>query len=105
MDSLINVFLDDLRPSPPGFKLARTAEQAVRFLQTGKVNILSLDYDLNTAPTTGYDVVRYMVETRKYPKKVIIHSANPFGRRKMLNLLLTNKPASLTVTVEPLPWI
>lgn len=102
---MINVFLDDNRISPPGFKLARTADQAIRYLSTEQVNILSLDYNLGTSPVTGYDVVRYMVDKRIYPPQIIIHSANPFGRRKMLDLLMAHKPPSVKVTVRPLPWI
>lgn len=102
---MINVFLDDLRPNPPGYKLARTAEQAVNYLRTGKVDILSLDYDLSTASVTGLDVVRFMVDNRIYPKRIVIHSANPFGRRRMLQLLLSSKPEDVQVSVRPLPWI
>ncbi|WP_248925531.1 cyclic-phosphate processing receiver domain-containing protein [Paenibacillus hamazuiensis] len=101
----MNVFLDDTRPNPPGFKLARTAAEAIQYLKTGKVSVLSLDFDLGTLPVTGYDVVRYIVENHIYPKQIIIHSANPFGRQKMLGLLLKHKPASVKVSVSPLPWI
>ena len=102
---MINVFLDDLRPNPPGFKLARTAEQAIHYLKTEKIRILSLDYDLNSPLATGYNVVLFMVENQLYPRKIIIHSANPFGRRRMLNTLLKHKPKSVEVLVRPLPWI
>ncbi|WP_027093943.1 cyclic-phosphate processing receiver domain-containing protein [Cohnella thermotolerans] len=102
---MIDVFLDDTRPNPPGFKLARTAEEAIRYLRTKKVNVLSLDYDLSSSPKTGYDVVRFMVNNRIYPQLIVIHSANPYGRRRMLNLLLARKPESVKVTVNPLPWI
>jgi len=103
--STVNVFLDDIRPNPPGFELARTAEEAIYYLKTRKVNILSLDYDLGTSPVTGYDVVRFMVEKHRYPQQIVIHSANPFGRRRMLELLLKHKPATVQVSVRPLPWI
>lgn len=102
---MINVFLDDRRPNPPGYKLARTVEQAIGYLRTEKVDTLSLDYDLGTPPLTGLDVVRFMVNHRIYPKRIVIHSANPFGRRRMLRMLLANKPESVQVTVRPLPWI
>ncbi|CAM3884483.1 cyclic-phosphate processing receiver domain-containing protein [Cohnella lubricantis] len=102
---MLNVFLDDRRPNPPGYKLARTAEEAIRYLRARQVNTLSLDYDLSTHPVTGLDVVRFMVDRSIYPKRIIIHSANPFGRRRMLRMLLPSKPESVAVTVQPLPWI
>lgn len=102
---MINVFLDDRRPSYPGYKLARTAEQAINYLRADKVNVISLDYDLGTPPVTGLDVVRFMVDQRIYPKLIIIHSANPIGRRRMYRLLAANKPETVQVSVRPLPWI
>lgn len=102
---MVNVFLDDTRPSPPGFVPARTAEQAIHYLLSGKVGILSLDYDLGTEPVTGYDVVRFMAVHQIFPQQIIIHSANPFGRIRMLKLLLLCKPSMVKVTVNPLPWM
>lgn len=102
---MINVFLDDLRHAPPGYRRVKTADQAIQLLKTDHVNILSLDYDLGTFPITGGDVVQFMVRTHIYPKQIIIHSANPFGRSRMLKLLLANKPSSVKVTVSPLLWI
>lgn len=102
---MLNVFLDDRRPNPAGYKLARTAAQAISYLRAGRVNVLSLDFDLGTEPVTGLDVVRYMVNHRVYPKRIIIHSANPIGRQRMLRLLLASKPEAVQVSVHPLPWI
>lgn len=102
---MINVFLDDLREAPPGYKRVRTADQAIQLLKTHRVNILSLDYDLGTFPITGNNVIQFMVRTHIYPKKIVIHSANPFGRSRMLKDLHINKPASVPVTISPLPWI
>lgn len=102
---MLNIFLDDLRPCPTGFELARTAEQAIDFLKNDTIGILSLDYDLGTGPVTGYNVVHFMVEKHIFPQKVIIHSANPIGRNRMLQYLMKHKPSSVKVSVAPLPWI
>ncbi len=101
---MINVFLDDKRPNPSGFILVRTADQAIDLLKKERIKILSLDYNLGTKPFTGHDVVRYMVKHNVYPQKIIIHSANPFGRKRMLDLLKKYKPKSVSLTVYPLPY-
>lgn len=100
---MINVFLDDLRSAPPGFVLARTANEAVRLLSSNSVDVLSLDYDLGWDQPTGYEVAKFMVEHRLFPRHVIIHSANPFGRARMYRLLSRFKPKGMTIDIRPLP--
>jgi len=102
---MINVFLDDLRHAPPGYRQVKSADEAIQLLKTHQVDVLSLDYDLGTYPVTGGDVVQFMVRTHTYPKQIVIHSANPFGRSRMLKLLHENKPSSVQLTVSPLLWI
>jgi hypothetical protein len=100
---MINVFLDDRRPCPKGFRLARNAEQCIRLLKTKSIDVLSLDHDLGFGQPTGYDVVKYMVKHGLYAKNIVIHSANPFGRARMLELLNRNKPDNVPVFVRPAP--
>jgi len=98
----VNVFVDDTRTPPAGYRWARTAEQAVQYLRTGNVNLLSLDYNLGTPPITGSTIVHYMIDNNIYPQQIVIHSSSPAGRRRMLRLLLAHKPESVTVRVRPL---
>lgn len=100
---MINVFLDDIRTEPKGFYLVKTAEQCIKVLDSKKIKVISLDYDLGLWKRTGYDVVKYMVQRQIYPKKIIIHSANPFGRLKMFHLLIHNKPKNVRIYIKPLP--
>jgi hypothetical protein len=100
---MINVFLDDQRPCPANFRLARSVNECVRLLKRNKVKILSLDYDLGIGQPNGMDLVRYMVKHRLYARNIIIHSANPFGRFKMYSLLNENKPKHVSITVSPKP--
>jgi hypothetical protein len=97
---MMRVFLDDRRPKPAGYTLASAAEQAIRLLKTKKIGVLSLDYNLGTGRKTGLAVVNYMVHHRIYPRKIVIHSADASGRRKMLNVLRKNKPESVRVVVR-----
>lgn len=98
---MINVYLDDLRPRPKGFKLARTVKQCLRLIKRNKVNILSLDYDLGFGSPSGFEVVAYMIRTRRFPKKIILHTANPFGRIRMYSALKQNKPERVPLLVRP----
>ena len=43
---MIHVYLDDLRPCPQGFTLAKDVKECISLLQECEVDILSLDHDL-----------------------------------------------------------
>jgi hypothetical protein len=81
----------------------RSAAECMELLHSKKINKISLDYNLGFWKPTGYEVVKYMVNHRLYPKKIIIHSANPFGRMKMFNLLSRHIPKNVSVSIQPLP--
>ena len=72
-------------------------------MKRNKVKILSLDYNLGFGQPNGMDLVRYMVAHNLYAKKIIIHSANPFGRFKMYFMLDANKPKHVSLTISPKP--
>lgn len=84
----LKVFLDDERPTPPGWVRARWPEDVIRLLKTGRVKEVSLDHDLgDDAHGTGYDVILWIEEavaTRGFDPPIIrVHSANPSARQKM----------------------
>jgi hypothetical protein len=84
----MKLYLDDERPSPPGWTQCHTAHEAIQLLETRFVTHLSLDHDLGPPEAgTGYDVCLWIeerVHTTSYsPPIVTIHSANPVGRQKM----------------------
>lgn len=70
-------------------------EEAVELLATGEVTVASLDHDLNMAQTmgfadtekTGMDVLIWMEENNIWPEKVLVHSANPSGKMRMLQVV------------------
>ena len=68
---MINVYLDDLRPPPEGFILARDALECRLLLLGNNINILSLDHDLGDTNTeTGYDFCKWLVEAGMYEPKI-----------------------------------
>ena len=92
----MKLWLDDLRPpwryGYIGWEWAKTADEAIAFLKTGKVTQASLDHDLSEKATlgdwsdemTGYDVVLWMEENSVFPPDgVTIHSLNPAGANRM----------------------
>lgn len=89
----INLYVDDLRDCPEGFEVARTVEEAVKILESGRVKILSLDHDLgedehgNLLPT-GYDLVKYFCQHGLKAEKIYIHTDNGVGRENMYQTLL-----------------
>lgn len=91
----LHVWLDDLRPIRPGYNaLAKTADEAIKLLETGRVQSISLDHDLGPPEAgTGYDVAQW-IEEAAYEGKINrldwnIHSANPVGVSNMRQALLS----------------
>ena len=84
----LRVYLDDERPTPPGWTGARWPDEVIALLERGGVVELSLDHDLgDDARGTGYDVIVWIEEqvvTRGFvPPKIRVHSANTSARQKM----------------------
>lgn len=93
MNEKINIYLDDLRVCPEGFKIARTYDEAVNILESSKVGIISLDHDLGSDQEgnllkTGYDLVKYICENNCDIEKIYIHTDNVVGRDNMYKTLI-----------------
>jgi hypothetical protein len=103
----INLYVDDVRPCPDGWVVARQVMQAQWCLSRQDVQPVdqcSLDHDmgacvkcqakseteLNWCPHVldGTKLVRWMVETGHWPQqKPTVHSMNPAGRTRMQGLI------------------
>lgn len=87
--SLIQLWLDDVRPMPFGFDIhAKTEQDAIELLKTGNITHISFDHDLgNPENGTGYNVAKFIEEKAYYgkipPLTWTIHSANPVGRKNI----------------------
>lgn len=93
----MKLWLDDIRRpwehGCSGWDWAKTADEAIAMLKTGRVTIASLDHDLSDAAMmgqpapnerTGYTVVCFMEENNIWPEEgVYVHSLNPVGRRRI----------------------
>jgi len=96
----VKLYLDDLRPCPDGFTVARTASEAIALLKTGEVTFASLDHDLSTkamfgeweGEVTGYEVVVWMEQNDCWPKDgTIVHSQNADGKKRMTDVIERNQ--------------
>jgi hypothetical protein len=110
----MKLWLDDERKAPEGWTRAVSFDEAVYYAERHEIDEMSLDHDLGTAPIcamcegreadfegcedpvechcpchrelakTGYDFVKWLVETGKWPStKPRVHSQNPVGRANM----------------------
>ena len=94
----MRVYLDDIRECPEEWVLARTYQEAIDLLKTGKVETISLDHDLGDVRSgagycdphrelTGYDVACWIeraVLDGKIPiPRMRCHSANPVGKQRI----------------------
>lgn len=102
----MKVFLDDERPTPPGWIRVYWPEEAINLLQTGEVRCLSLDHDLGDTQIperTGYDVLLWIEQEvvsgrlNRIPR-IIIHSANSAAHLRMAAAL-----ASIKIRLGELP--
>ena len=100
---MIHVFLDDLRPCPKGFVLARTAEECVTLLLDCDVGVLSLDYELGPDSANGMAVVESMIVHRRFPREVYVHSSSPMGKAWMLKALRDAAPPDTAIHDGPVP--
>lgn len=102
----MKLWLDDLRHPPLNNEWwwARTADEAIWYLGHCAIEVASLDHDLADIhyiqeasltkeqmesygkEKTGYDVISWMERNGIWPKRVIIHSLNPEGAKKMFEV-------------------
>lgn len=84
----MKVFLDDERVTPEGWTRVYWPGEAIRLLETGAVEEISLDHDLGDDDRgNGYDVILWIEEAvalRGFrPPKIYVHSSNASARAKM----------------------
>jgi hypothetical protein len=102
---MVNIYLDDIRPAPEGFLLARNPKEFWELFHQhkGNIDILSFDHDLGEKYHTGYYILKSLVEycvecpCDVWPRVFNFHTDNPVGMQNMIQLILANKPAKVTV--------
>ncbi|MFE7744388.1 cyclic-phosphate processing receiver domain-containing protein [Nocardia sp. NPDC057455] len=79
----MKLFVDDERPAPDGWMLAKTSLDAIAWLHLSRaraerLEALSLDHDLGGDDTTR-PVMLWMCENEYWPQWMKVHSMNPVG--------------------------
>jgi hypothetical protein len=92
----MNVWLDDIRPAPPGWVHVRSYEEAIELIehQGERISEISLDHDLCehhvagdfSDNRTGFDVLHFLLACG-YRPIIDIHTMNPAGMQRMQGLL------------------
>ncbi|MFC4809517.1 cyclic-phosphate processing receiver domain-containing protein [Paenibacillus sp. GCM10023250] len=99
---MINVYLDDYRPCPQGFVLAKSAEECILLLEHEEVDVLSLDYELGWGQPNGLAVVQYIVDSGRYPRSCYFHTSSAAGRIAMIHLLSRHAPPDVAIHHGPM---
>lgn len=100
---MIHLYLDDVRPCPKGFVPARSAEECVLLLLECEVDVLSLDYDLGWGQPNGMQVVRRILESGRFPRRIYLHTSSDGGRLNMYQALYAGRPENVLVVNGPMP--
>lgn len=88
----LRLYVDDLRPCPDGWMVARDFHHAIAMLEQYEFEVVSLDHDIDSfygmKEMTGRDILNWLiarkVEGYKHvPSTVRVHSANPVGSATM----------------------
>ena len=80
------LWVDDCKPAPTGFAIARSYDTALRMLRSFDYAELYLDHDLGET-RTGYDLLMQLIAEGKVPARVECISWNPAGRKHILAAL------------------
>lgn len=100
---MIHVYLDDFRTCPTGFVLAKNAAECKLLIDHEQIDILSLDFDLGWNQPTGYEVVAHLLQTKKYPRKIYLHTSSIYGKQQMYKALLEAIPIEVELFGGPMP--
>lgn len=101
------LFLDDdptrhsyilraIQGMPVELTAVTTADEAIRALDNNRFDLICLDHDLNgqslvpSGPGTGYEVAVHIARTANKEARVLIHSVNDAGTRKMIQAIGSN---------------
>ena len=87
--SPLNLWVDDEKPAPEGWAVARTFSAAVDALKRFPYDTVALDHDLGDDDSpTGYDLLCLMERGElPTPRAISVISWNPVGAKRMLTVI------------------
>lgn len=75
-----SLWVDDTKPCPSGFDLARTYDEALTMLRLTDYDELYLDYDLGAPGCNGRNLLLELAPENRIPLRVRCISNSPAGR-------------------------
>lgn len=78
----LSLWVDDCKPCPEGYAVARTYDHALQMLRSYDYAELYLDHDLGES-RTGYDLLMELIRENRVPPRVECISWNPVGRKRI----------------------
>ena len=89
----MKIWLDDVRPAPAGYVLAKSVNEAKKIIEENEKNhvieLIDCDHDLGDYFSDGGDGIKlldWLCERQTfYP--IALHTANPVGRGNMVRLI------------------
>lgn len=94
----MKIWLDDIREAPKGWTRCLRPDEVIEFIESGEVEEVSLDFDLDLVDgrgidRNGEDVLKWIEQQAvergdsfRVPE-IRIHSANPVGRQRLQRAL------------------
>jgi len=84
------LWLDDVRPAPPGWLWVYTVDEAIGVIMQGGITEISLDNDLGATEPEGYKVADWIEEQAVLGKlerinRLAAHTQNMCARDRMTN--------------------
>lgn len=97
----MKLFVDDERPAPEGWVLAKTSHEALTILALAyrddvPPEAISLDHDLSTVmyeDDTTRPVMLWLCEMDWWPTELYVHTANPYGEEWLVGMARRYAPA------------
>ena len=91
----MDIFLDDVRPTPPGWVRCFTVKELLGIMMANyrEIDVVSLDNDLGEGVPEGFTFLDKLEEivfenpNFVLPKEIRVHSANPVARMRMRQVL------------------
>jgi len=91
---------EEIKSGQHNIVVTRTYDETLDFIDNHweEIEVISLDHDLGElGPKTGYDIACYIEltahDTGYIPKKMLCHSANPVGWKKIMQAFSTIEKA------------
>ena len=85
------IWIDDERLAPEGYRWCKNYNQAIAIIDyfskcENGIDIICFDHDLGEEKS-GYDIARYIAEHQIPIESYEVHTANPAGRKNIIQLL------------------